>query len=268
MKCEDYRALFPEYWEGGLEEEHRAALELHLASCAVCRAEADSLARVWHGLGRVPQHHPSRDLRRRFYEKLEAYQFGLEESDAGRRRSGFWDGVKGWWSRPALQFGVSLAMLVIGFLAGYHVDDRRENTQLSQLRSEVGNMRQLVTLSLLQQQNATDRLRGVTWAYHVEESDTQVLSALLHTINHDPNVNVRLAAVDAMRTFADSPVARRGLVQAIGKQDSPMMQIALIDMLAELKDSEAAPALESLAGDSKTNPEVRERAEWAIARLR
>src|SRR5215831_14310763 len=98
-------------------------------------------------------------------------------------------------------------MLAIGFGAGYHVDDRRDNSQLSQLRSEVGNMRQLVTLSLLQQQNATDRLRGVTWAYHVEESDTQVLSALLHTINHDSNVNVRLAAVDAMRTFADSTVA-------------------------------------------------------------
>ncbi len=268
MKCEDYRVLFPEYWEGGLEEEDRAALELHLASCAGCRAEADSLARVWHGLARVPQDHPSRDLRRRFYDKLEAYQFGLEESNAARRGFGVRESLKTWWSKPALQVGVSLAMLAIGFFVGYHVDDRRENTQLSQLRSEVGNMRQLVTLSLLQQQNATDRLRGVTWAYHVEESDTQVLAALLHTINHDPNINVRLAAVDAMRTFADSPVARRGLVQAIGKQDSPMVQIALIDMLTELKDSEAAAALEALAGDSQANPEVRERAQWAISRLR
>jgi hypothetical protein len=268
MKCEDYRTLFPEYWEGGLEEEDRAALEMHLASCPACRAEADSLARIWHGLERIPQASPSRDLRRRFYEKLEAYQFGLAESETARPKSGFWETVKAWWSKPALQIGFSAAMLAIGFGAGYRVDDRRDNSQLSQLRSEVGNMRQLVTLSLLQQQNATDRLRGVTWAYHVEESDTQVLSALLHTINHDSNVNVRLAAVDAIRTFADSPVARRGLVQSIGKQDSPLVQIALIDMLAELKDSSATPALESLARDAKTNSEVRERAAWAVARLR
>jgi hypothetical protein len=268
MKCEDYRALFPEYWEGGLGEEDRAALELHLASCAACRVEADSLARIWQGLGRLPLALPGRDLRRRFYEKLEAYQFGVEESEAGAQRSGLWESWKAWWSRPALQLGVSAAMLAIGFLAGYRVDDRRDSAQLSQLRSEVGNMRQLITLSLLEQQNATDRLRGVTWAYRVEESDTQVLSALLHTINHDSNVNVRLAAVDAMRTFGNSPIARRGLAQAIGKQDSPMVQIALIDMLAELKDFEAAPELESLARDPKTNPEVRERAAWAIARLR
>ena len=33
-------------------------------------------------------------------------------------------------------------------------------------------MRQLVALSLMQQQSASDRLRGVSWAYQVEPSDT------------------------------------------------------------------------------------------------
>ncbi len=71
-------------------------------------------------------------------------------------------------------------------------------------------MRQLVALSLLQQQNASDRLRGVNYAYRVEQSDPQVLSALLTTLDHDSNVNVRLAAVDAVRNFTDSPVGRKG----------------------------------------------------------
>jgi hypothetical protein len=268
MKCEDYRSLFPEYWEGGLEEEDRAALEMHLASCPVCRAEAESLARVWHGLARIPQAQPSRELRRRFYEKLEAYQFGLTESDGARPKPALMESLKARWTRPAFQIGLTAATLLIGFALGYRTDAGKENAEVAQLRTEVGNMRQLVALSLMQQQNASDRLKGITWAYQVDESDTQVLSALLRTVNHDSNVNVRLAAIDALRTFGDSPVARKAMVQAIGKQSSPLVQIALIDMLVELRDAQAAPALTTLAADADANPEVRERAKWALARLR
>ena len=276
MKCEDYRSQMPEYWEGALEEEDKVALEMHLASCTGCRAEADSLGTIWHGLARIPLAVPSRDLRRRFYERLDAYQQGLLESPAAAPAAAagpsLADRLRAWFPmRPAFQIGFSVALLAIGlaigFFAGYRVDDKRDNMQLSQLRSEVNNMRQMVTLSLLQQQNASERLKGVNWAYRVEQSDTEVLSALLYTVNHDQNVNVRLAAVDALRTFSDSPVARKGLVQAITKQDSPMVQVSLIDTLAEIHDREAVPVLLALANDAKSSPEVRQRAQWALGRM-
>lgn len=270
MKCEDYRAQLPEYWEGALEENERVGLEMHLASCTGCRAEADSLGRIWHGLARIPLAKPSPDLRRRFYDRLDAYQQGLLETPAPLASAGpgLFERLRSWWTmRPAFQIGAAVALLAIGFFTGYRVDDKRDNLQLSNLRSEVNNMRQLVTLSLLQQQNASERLKGVNWAYRVEQSDTEVLSALLYTVNHDTNVNVRLAAVDALRTFAESPVARKGLVQAIGKQDSPTVQVALIDTLTELRDTEAVPTLQALSKDANTNPEVRGRAQWALGRI-
>jgi hypothetical protein len=267
MKCEQYRARLPEFWENALAVEDRASLELHLASCTACRAEADSLGSIWQGLGRIPDAEPSRDLRRRFYERLDAYQQGLLASK-GAARPGLFERMHNWFPmRPAYQAAFGVALLTAGFFAGYRVDNKRDDAQISQLRTEVGNMRQLVTLSLLQQQNASERLKGVNWAYRVEQSDTEVLSALLYTVNHDPNVNVRLAAVDALHAFNASPVARKGLVQAIPRQESPLVQVALIDTLADLGDTQAAPALRTLAGDPKANEQVRERAEWALARL-
>ena len=53
-------------------------------------------------------------------------------------------------------------------------------------------------LSLMQQQSAGERLRGVSYAYQAPASDTEVLSALLATVNQDESVGVRLAAVDAL----------------------------------------------------------------------
>ena len=128
-------------------------------------------------------------------------------------------------------------------------------------------MRQLVALSLLQQQNASDRLRGVSYAYRVEPDDSQVLSALLGTVNHDSNVDVRLAAVDAMRKFTDNPVGRNGLAQALAKQDSPLVQIAILDEIVETRDKAAAPSIRALVANPDANPEVKQHAQWAMRQL-
>ena len=128
-------------------------------------------------------------------------------------------------------------------------------------------MRQLVTLSLLQQQSAAERLRGVTWSYQTEPSDMEVLGALLRTINTDPNVNVRLAAIDAVRNFSTSPVARRGLVQALPKQTSPLVQVALVDTLVDLKQTDAKPEIQTLLGSTELDPTVRDRFKQAVDKL-
>jgi HEAT repeat protein len=159
-----------------------------------------------------------------------------------------------------------MALLAVGIGTGYVVRGR-DSAEVSQLRGEVYNMRQLVALSLLQQQSASDRLRGVNFAYHVEQADPQVLSALLTTVNHDPSVNVRLAAVDALRNFNDSPVGRNGLVQALARQDSPLVQIAILDQIVELHERSAVSAIQFLLSGQNVNPDVRQRAQWALKQL-
>jgi HEAT repeat protein len=128
-------------------------------------------------------------------------------------------------------------------------------------------MRQLVTLSLLQQQSASERLKGVSWSYQVPQSDTEVLAALLQTVNQDASVNVRLAAVDALRQFRSSPVMRKGLVNSLAKQSSPLVQIGVIDLLVELNEKPAIAPLNRLLESSDLDPNVRHRAKWAVQQL-
>jgi hypothetical protein len=206
---------------------------------------------------------PSPSVRVRFHEMLDAYDHAIRE----RKSRSFWF----WWpSRPALQFGIAAACLAIGFFGGFFGGRSAvapQNTDVAELRKEMIGMRQLVTLSLLQQQSAAERLRGVTWAYQTESSDTEVLGALLRTINSDPNVNVRLAAIDAVRNFSGSPAARRGLVQALPKQNSPLVQIALVDTLVDLKQIEAKPEIQTLLTEPDLDPTVRRRLQEAVRKL-
>jgi putative zinc finger protein len=255
MNCEDLKRNFVEYWRDTLNPAELQDFEEHLASCEQCRTEAEGLKHVWSTLGEMPEADPGIGMRTRFYASLRE-----TERREMERHQRFW-----WMRHPAFQAAFALAILVAGIFIG-NVTARGAG-QVAQLRNEVNSMKQLVTLSLLQQQNASDRLRGVNWSYRVEQSDSEVLSALLTTVNHDPNVNVRLAAVDALRNFSDSPVGRRGLVQALNKQASPMVEIAILDQLVEMRERSAKPAINVLMTSGDVNPEVKQHANWALRQL-
>ena len=70
---------------------------------------------------------------------------------------------------------------------------------------EIANTREMVALSLLQQQSATERLRGVDYTGRLRTMEPDVVSALTKAVAHDPSVNVRLAAIDALSKASASP---------------------------------------------------------------
>ncbi len=271
MNCDEVRDQLPDYWTGAIEESAKAKLQAHFATCPACRAEAETLSAIWKKLGAIPEERPGRALRARFEATLEAYVQGLKQAERGpstRERVDQW--LEGWWPRqPVFQFGFALAFLAIGLLVGYTATQNARNGagEVAQLREEVRHTRQMVALSLLQQQSASERLKGVDWSNRMTHPDPQVLSALLHTVNYDQNVNVRLAALDALHQSASNDMVRRGLVESLDRQTSPMVQIALIDLLVEIRDKAAGAALKDLMQEAGLNPEVRERAQWALGQM-
>jgi hypothetical protein len=270
MTCDEAKLLLPEYWNESLSQAQELAFDAHLSTCEACRAETERLGSLWRGLAILPDAFPEprAQVRDRFYDSLAAFRHGLESAP----RRGFREKLAALWPKQAAwQMAISFALLVLGVGVGYAI--RKPEAQpaassdVAQLRSEVSNMRQMVALSLMQQQSAGERLRGVSWAYRVEPSDTEVLSALLSTVNNDASVNVRLAAVDALHPFGASPVTRTAITQSIRKQTSPLMQVALIDLLVDLKVVEASAELKRLSADETIDPSVRERARWALGKL-
>jgi hypothetical protein len=270
MKCDRYQDLFADEWDGTISETDKARLELHLGGCHTCREERESLKRLWARLGAVPSQEPGPALRPRFYAMLEGYQEGLGRSrtaGAGAGGIGAWFGS--WFAfQPALQLGVAVLLLTAGFFAGYVIRpgaDGRE--EMAGLREEVHEMRQMVTISLLKQQSASERLKGVSLTSQVASPDPEFLTTLIHTLNYDPNVDVRLAAVDALSRFAGDPAVRMGLVKSLPKQESPMVQISLIDLLVQLHERQSVDVLRQLVEDASQNQQVRQRAQWGLQKL-
>jgi HEAT repeat protein len=78
---------------------------------------------------------------------------------------------------------------------------------------------------------------------------------------------VRLAAADALAQFRDLPSVRDGLVVSMERQSSPLVQVALIDLLVELQEQRATGLLRQLSENPASNPAVRQRAAWGLKLL-
>ena len=135
------------------------------------------------------------------------------------------------------------------------------------MRTEMHDLREMVSLSLMQQQSAAERLKGVSWTGQLDRPSSEVVSALLDALMHDPNVNVRLATIDALERFASQDEVRRGTIQAVRQQPSPLVQVALIDFMVKTHERESLPVLRQLAMDPQANDAVRARAAWGLQQL-
>ena len=75
-------------------------------------------------------------------------------------------------------------------------------------------------------------------------------------IDNDENVNVRLMAVEALFNFADNPKVRIGLIKSITKQDSPIVQVALADIMVLLQEKGSIEELRKLLDKNNLNESV------------
>ena len=127
-----------------------------------------------------------------------------------------------------------------------------------------------VRLAAARQQPATasERLQLVNQAPAavVEPNDPAVLT-LIHTLDTDPNPNVRLAACEALVRLRSDPRVGPALVEALPLQTDPNVQITLIEALVTLREKRAVRELEQLTKKPEVLPAVRQQAASGLGQL-
>jgi Putative zinc-finger len=279
MNCNEALELFTESLASPLDGRAAADLEAHLASCDACAAEATELRRIWKELERLPEELPGEEMRQRFAATLAPLvaeageRQRRERSGSGRVIEGLGTRLEAWLAgwlprRPLAQAGLAAAALAVGVLVGagapfggWHLVPTASGAagkgDVAELRDEIHSLSRLVTLSLLKQDSASERLRGVSFGRQAGAADERVLEALLDTLARDPDVNVRLAAVDALAQAAGRPLVRDQLLQEVVKQRSPMVQIALVDLLVTHDRAGSRQRLLELAANPNLDETVR-----------
>jgi hypothetical protein len=226
MNCDNARQALIEYLDGA-PGSLPADLQEHLDACLACSGEMKGMKETWSLLGHLGTEASNEGMRARFYAMLDA-ESRSARPDRIRARTPFFH----WWPpRPAFQAALMAAMLVIGVMLGTRIGDGPSDREaIRELQDQMQTMARAVTLSLLEHQSASERIRAVGMT-EGSSPDAELVRALLKVINNDPSVNVRLAALDVLAGIAQRPEVRDGLLDAFPKQESAPMQAAMGDVL-------------------------------------
>jgi hypothetical protein len=242
----------PDLLADKLDESALAEMREHLETCAGCAEEVPALERLWRQLGEPPAE-PGPELRRRFDSMLAT---AVAEKRDRRvvplvRRS-----TRFGFSPAVMRFAAVAATLAIGVFFGAELSSRRDAREMRQLRAEMRSLHETVALALLAERSPSERLRGVAYGRELSVEDESVAAALFETMLGDSNVNVRLAALDALRPLAGRASARPKLVAAVAAQESPLVQLSLIDLLLESDRAGARRDLAQLLDNPDLDPVV------------
>ena len=272
MMCGHAKELIAASWANELDTATESKLKQHLSGCPECAFEMAQLSSLWERLGDIPAPEPSQALNLRWESTL--------ESLISARRGNSWRFSLSalWPQRPVWQVSIAIGCLIAGLAAGFGLRGQAlqdktlqgnalDRGEIAQLRREVASTKQMVALSLLQQESASERLRGVDYTTGMRAMDSDVVSALIQAVKTDANVNVRLAAIDALTKVSGNAEVRRSLAGSLPSEESPMVQAALIDYVVVARDRQAVGALKEFSARADVNPQVRLRADSAVRQL-
>jgi hypothetical protein len=236
---------------GELPEGERDRLLAHLDECAVCRERLAEAASVHAAYAGIPSPRLGPEQKRR----LVAQATATGGEAAGRRRSRKLPGPR--WRALAAAAVIALAYLAGRFTSPATVPDGATEARLAGLEAELAGLREERLRAAVESPSAIVRMREIHAVHAVDgQSVTEVL---LGVLERDPNPNVRLAALDALRA-RDLTGAEAGTVLSrLSAEPSPLLRSALIDFVVTRQVEGRRPVLQRLER-SDDDPAVRDKA--------
>jgi hypothetical protein len=259
--------LITEYLFNNSRDTDKNKMRQFLLDRGVSEEELGEFERLTSKLNSLPEREPSQKMETKFYEKLEEYKsiISHKESPVSGLRN-IWEEL--WQPVLVKKLAYAVAIFVFGCLAGYwYTSEMKYKTQVNSMISEMQDMQKVMMLTLIQQPSPTDRLKAISISNRISSADDKIIDALLNTLNNDPNVNVRLMAVEALYNFADNPKVRIGLIKSITKQDSPIVQITLADVMVLLQEKSSVDELKKLLEKNNLNESVEDKLKSSIESL-
>lgn len=155
------------------------------------------------------------------------------------------------------RLAAAAVLILSGFAVGYFIQSPAQKNEVSELTQEVSDLKEMMMLSLLEKESATQRLRAVSLTSEMDQVSEKVTTALFTTLNYDENVNVRLAALEVLKGYSKSSKVRAQLIESIAFQDSPLVQVAMAELMVAIQEKKSVDALKQLLKSDKTPNEVK-----------
>ncbi|WP_286755898.1 HEAT repeat domain-containing protein [Roseivirga sp. UBA838] len=164
------------------------------------------------------------------------------------------------WQTWGLRVAAAITLVLVGFWVGERFS---QNTEVSEIKEELALLKQQLSSN-----SASGRLQAVSQIKHAERPDEEMLITLFAVMKNDPNMHVRIKAVEALTKMGKQPGSVQALTGALLEENEPAAQIAIIEALVTLQEKSAIESLEKLTEQDQVLKEVRDEAYIGIFKLK
>lgn len=256
MEAEKIQQLLNRYNSGQAATDEIKELEILISNGLIRFEDIEGLGKLEDQIMAIETPEPPASLDERFYQML--------------RQEKKITAKPGWkslfnWNELMPRLAIASLTLLLGLTVGYFLRSPvQKDEQIVALGQEISNLKEMMMLSLLEKESATDRLKAVSLTQDMDQASRKVTSALLQTLNNDENVNVRLAALDALRSYSRDSQIREALIRSIAQQKSPLVQVALAELMAELQEKASINELQKILEDAETPSDIKKKIQESI----
>lgn len=255
MDKDKLESLLIDYIDGKLNTIDRQQVEQTLTTNPEAYALYEQLREVLEVIDRNESLVPSDNMKAAFAQRLE------EEIGLARGKT---VALNPWWYRVA----AAVAFVAIGGWVGYFISQQRQHSmEMAALKKQMEETQRFIVSKLDDTQSPGNRILGVHAAYEVKDPGQDIVDALIKVMNEDPNSNVRLAAMEALARFHNEPKVRKELIDGLSTQTDPVVQMALIQLMVQMKEKAAVKPLQQLTEDDNVLPAVKDEAYAGVVRL-
>ncbi|GAB3249905.1 hypothetical protein GCM10027347_07320 [Larkinella harenae] len=245
---QDIDKLLEKYYAGESTLEEEKQLREFFNSPSVPDA-LQQQAEPFRYFAEVRNEQPSLTVRQRLSDRL---------SSASRLRT-----LATW----SLGLAASVALLAGGFVGGLQYSNRANEPNAAYETTSAVAIKEVLRFDQVAQTSASERIQAVNQSSDLPEADQDITQLLINTLNFDDNVNVRLAACQALMRLPNEPGVREGLIQSLKIQTDPYIQIMLIEALVSIQEKRAINEMQRLARNQQVLEEVRQKAAEGLSRL-
>jgi Predicted transmembrane transcriptional regulator (anti-sigma factor) len=257
MEKEKLESLLIDYLDGLLNQSERESVEKLVSENEEARVLFEQLRQVMSALDHTAALTPSQNMKANFLKNLKQAE---RESKP--------KGTQIFFSPMVMRVAAAVALVMSGVAIGYWINrNNQQEQEMLALRKQMDEVKQMMMAQLGNDQSASQRMIGVSVAQNMPSADDEIVSALSKALTEDPNTNVRMAALEALGKFNRQPHVRKVLIASLAKQTDPVIQIALIRLMVEMKEKESIKELERMTTDENLLPAVKDEAHAGIMKL-
>jgi hypothetical protein len=261
MERKQFEEFITDYITGNCSEQQTQEFELFLKNNPEANQEVEEMKQFLNGFDEEVEASSAMDMK--FYSMLNTEEQKKNKVSLLDKLMTIFQ------ARFTKQLAYTFAILTVGFFVGntFNLNENKDVRLLNVAQSETENVRSQLVLTLLDQQSSNQRLQAVNEVNKLSSVTKTITSALFSTLNNDTNVNVRLSAIEALANYTEISEVREGLIASIVHQKSPMVQIALADLMVELQEKKAVKSFKKLINEKDVNESAKLKMQESIQQI-